>query len=87
MADVPAHIAKVESVRDAFEYGATVRMKANSARGWSATAQAQLERAARQILRVVLDREPTADEIAVAMGDDDPKEARERMWAEAEVRT
>lgn len=68
-------VTKVLAVRRAFEAGAE---RANS-RGWSATAQQRLEANARRILRAVLNREPTVDEVAAAMGDEDEESALERL--------
>jgi hypothetical protein len=68
-------VTKVLAVRRAFEAGAE---RANSGR-WSPTRQQRLEANARRILRAVLDREPTADEVALAMGDDDETSALKRL--------
>jgi|SRR5215216_1323349 len=68
-------VTKVLAVRRAFEAGVE---RASSAR-WSATRQKRLEANARRILRAVLDREPTADEVAAAMGDDDEESALKRL--------
>ena len=57
---------KVEAMRDVFEAGAAVTKRVNSSRGWSDTAQRTLERRIRKALRVVLEREPTDEEIAAA---------------------
>ena len=65
-------VRKVLAVRRAFDAGAEW---ANSRR-WSATAQRDLTPTRGRILRAVLDREPTADEIAAAMSDDDEESAR-----------
>ena len=68
-------VSKVLAVRRAFEAGVE---RVNSGR-WSATAQQRLEANARRILRAVLDREPTADEIAAAICDDDEESALRRL--------
>jgi hypothetical protein len=68
-------VTKVIAVRRAFEAGVE---RANSRR-WSATAQQRLEANGRRILRAVLNREPTADEVAAAMGDDDEASALKRL--------
>jgi hypothetical protein len=68
-------VTKVLAVRRAFDAGAE---RANSRR-WSATRQQRLEANARRILQAVLEREPTADEIAAAMGDDDEMSALGRL--------
>jgi DNA-directed RNA polymerase specialized sigma subunit len=66
---------KVLAVRRAFDAGAE-RAKADR---WSPARQQRLEANARRILRAVLEREPTADEIAAAMGDDDEEAALELL--------
>jgi hypothetical protein len=68
-------VTKVLAVRRAFDAGAE---RANSGR-WSATRQERLEANARRILRAILEREPTADEVAAAMGDDDEMSALGRL--------
>jgi hypothetical protein len=68
-------VTKLLAVRRAFEAGVE---RANSD-GWSATRQQRLEGNARRILRAVLDREPTADEVAAAIGDDDEMSALKRL--------
>lgn len=68
-------VTKVLAVRRAFDAGAE---RANASR-WSAPRQQRLEANARRILRAVLEREPTADEIAAAMGDDDEESALGRL--------
>jgi plasmid stability protein len=68
-------VTKVLAVRRAFSAGAD---RANSGR-WSATRQQRLEANARRILRAVLEREPTADEVAAAIGDDDEMSALGRL--------
>jgi len=68
-------VTKVLAVRRAFDAGAE---RANSRR-WSTTRQQRLEANARRILRAVLEREPTADEIAAAMGDADEMSALTRL--------
>ena len=68
-------VTKVLAVRRAFDAGVE---RANSGR-WPATRQKRLEANARRILRAVLEREPTADEVAAAMGDDDEEPALKRL--------
>jgi hypothetical protein len=68
-------VTKVLAVRRAFEAGVE---RANSG-CWSATRQERLEANARRILRAVLDREPAADEVALAMGDADETSALKRL--------
>ena len=58
---------KILAVRRAFDAGAE---RANRNR-WSATLQRQLEANVRRILRAVLGREPTTDEIAATIHDDE----------------
>jgi plasmid stability protein len=67
-------VTKVLAVRRAFEAG---QERVNSGHR-SATAQKRLEANARRILGAVLDREPTADEVALAI-DDDEASARKRL--------
>jgi plasmid stability protein len=68
-------VTKVLAVRRAFEAGAE---RANSGR-WSPTRQQRLEANARRILRAVLDREPTADEVALAMAGVDEEAGLKRL--------
>jgi plasmid stability protein len=67
-------VTKVLAVRRAFDAG----VERDSGR-WPATRQKRLEANARRILRAVLEREPTADEVAAAMGDDDEEPALKRL--------
>jgi hypothetical protein len=68
-------VTKVLAVRRAFEGGLE---RANSGSS-SATAQQRLEANGRRILRAVLDREPTADEVAVAIGEVDEDSELKRL--------
>jgi hypothetical protein len=68
-------VTKILAVRRAFDAGAE-RAKADR---WSPARQQRLEANARRILRAVLEREPTADEVAAAMGDDDETSALWRL--------
>jgi hypothetical protein len=68
-------VTKVLAVRRAFEAGAE---RANSGR-WSPTAQLRLEANARRILRAVLEREPTVDEVGVAMAEVDEEAGLKRL--------
>jgi hypothetical protein len=68
-------VTKVLAVRRAFEAGVE---RANSER-WSASRQERLEANARRILRAILGREPAADEVALAVGDDDEESALKRL--------
>jgi hypothetical protein len=68
-------VTRVRAARRAFDAGAE---RAN-ARRWSTMRQQRLEANARRILRAVLGREATADEIAAAMGDEDETSALGRL--------
>lgn len=61
---------KVEAVRSVFDAGVWATKKANSGRGWSTTAQRDLERKLRRSLTTLLGRPPTDEEIGKAGGDD-----------------
>lgn len=78
-----AEIEKVMAVRGAFNLGAATFRKANSPRGWSKTAQVELERSARAVLTTVLGRKPTQVEVDAAMAKDDEPRAFERLREQA----
>jgi hypothetical protein len=68
-------VTKVLAVRRAFEAGVE---RANSGSS-SATAQLRLEANARRILRAVLDRDPTVDEVALAIAEVDEEAGLKRL--------
>jgi len=68
-------VTQVLAVRRAYDAGARSPVKVPR----SPHAQRQLEANARRVLRAVLEREPTADEVAAAMGDDDEESAVRRL--------
>lgn len=54
---------RVDALVGAMGKGAEVYAKVNSRRGWTRAAERDLERWAKRSLRVVLGRDPTAEEV------------------------
>ena len=61
---------KVAAVRRAFEAGAYAFRKANSHGGWKPSHQKHIEHELRQVLKEVLGRTPTTEEVGLAGGDE-----------------
>lgn len=62
--------AKVSAIRAAFDLGSGVTKAVNAGRGWGPTKQRMLERELTRVLRTILGRDPTREEVAAAGGED-----------------
>lgn len=60
---------KIEAIREAVSLGDFIHRRVNSPRGWTKTAQKDLERSMRGVLTVVLGRKPTREEVEAAAAD------------------